>query len=150
MGKSGEYEIIVEKVSSIFVTDICFFCLSSVCCFLHFSLMIFRILSVSIFSLFCFTPYFSYAASPVCIQKIQYAQNQNTGECQAFSTPCDVPSGWASVDECSLTQSSQKITPPKFQIQKFSSCQDMESRLVDILKRYQSDYWYPSPLYARA
>jgi uncharacterized secreted protein with C-terminal beta-propeller domain len=80
-----------------------------------------------------------------CIRVIQYAENNTTGECQAFSTPCDVPTGWTKVTECTLT-SSQKNIEPKFDVKKFASCEDMESKLLSIMKRYQSNYWYPYPL----
>jgi hypothetical protein len=44
----------------------------------------------------------------------------------------------------------KKNITPKFEVQKFASCEAMESRVVDILKRYQDRYWYPYPmLYAR-
>lgn len=90
----------------------------------------------------------SYAAAS-CIQVIQYAENNDTGECQAFSTPCDVPTGWTPVNECSITTPPKDITP-KFEAQKFASCEDMEKKLLTIMKRYESNYWYPSPLmYAR-
>lgn len=38
---------------------------------------------------------------------------------------------------------------PKFQVQKFASCEQMEEKMIQIMKRYQSHYWYPYPLYAR-
>jgi len=37
----------------------------------------------------------------VCIQIIAYAANPETGECEEFPTPCDVPEGWES---CSPTE----------------------------------------------
>lgn len=37
---------------------------------------------------------------PVCIQVITNARNPFTGECRAFPTPCDVPSGWQVVASC--------------------------------------------------
>jgi inhibitor of cysteine peptidase len=38
---------------------------------------------------------------------------------------------------------------PKFEVEKFASCQEMEDTMIDILERYQSRYWYPYPMYAR-
>ncbi len=79
---------------------------------------------------------------------IQYAENSATSECQAFPTPCDVPSGWTPVDACKLPE--KQITTPKFEVQKFASCEAMEERVIDILERYQDRYWYPYPmLYTR-
>ncbi len=107
--------------------------------------MIFRIILVSIFSLFFFQ---TVGAVDSCIQVIQYAENTSTSECQAFPTPCDVPSGWKAVDTCKLP--THKVVLPKFQVQKFASCDEMETKLISILERYQSRYWYPYPmLYAR-
>ena len=40
----------------------------------------------------------------VCIQVIQPAFNQQTGECKQFPTPCDVPEGWAKVSSCPTTE----------------------------------------------
>lgn len=71
---------------------------------------------------------------------MQNAENPVTHECQAFSTPCDVPKGWNPVDICKLPT---KVTvEPKFQVQKFASCDAMEDKLVKILEQYQSRYWY--------
>lgn len=39
-------------------------------------------------------------AADVCVQMIQNATNATTGECKAFPTPCDVPTGWKAVDSC--------------------------------------------------
>lgn len=36
----------------------------------------------------------------VCAQVITPAKNPATGECREFSTPCDVPEGWAVVGSC--------------------------------------------------
>ncbi|MFA5348893.1 MAG: hypothetical protein WC309_00810 [Candidatus Paceibacterota bacterium] len=36
----------------------------------------------------------------LCIQVITYAKNNITGECKAYPTPCDVPSGWTKVSSC--------------------------------------------------
>jgi len=47
----------------------------------------------------------------VCIQVIQPAINQQTGECKNFPTPCDVPEGWNKVSECPSTSECQP--PPK-------------------------------------
>jgi len=38
----------------------------------------------------------------VCIQVISYAENPGTGECQQFSTPCDIPDGWEKKDSCPI------------------------------------------------
>jgi hypothetical protein len=38
--------------------------------------------------------------SNVCSQVITPAKNPQTGKCQEFSTPCDVPVGWLKVDRC--------------------------------------------------
>jgi len=35
-----------------------------------------------------------------CIQVTTRAVNMETGECRAFSSPCDLPEGWKVVDEC--------------------------------------------------
>jgi len=32
----------------------------------------------------------------ICAQVISYGENPDTGECQLFPTPCDVPDGWQS------------------------------------------------------
>ena len=80
------------------------------------------------------------AESEMCLQVIQHAENPKTGECQAFSTPCDVPSGWKVVDACTLPE--KKRITPKFTVQKFSSCSAMEDAFVRILDRYQDRYWY--------
>ena len=39
----------------------------------------------------------------VCAQVITPAKNPATGECREFSTPCDVPEGWAVVVSCEQT-----------------------------------------------
>lgn len=106
-----------------------------------------RIIFLGIF-LLNLLPLVSVEAAPICAQVIQYAENNDTGECQAYPTPCDVPTGWSPVKECCLSTKSKTITP-KFEVQKFASCEDMEKKLVNIIKRYQSNYWYPYPLYAR-
>lgn len=36
-----------------------------------------------------------------CIQVITPARNEQTGACQTFSTPCDVPTGWVADSSCS-------------------------------------------------
>lgn len=46
-----------------------------------------------------------YAGGPNCPQVITPAKNPTTGECQEFSTPCDVPEGWEKVDSCPITSS---------------------------------------------
>ncbi len=103
-------------------------------------------LFLTVFSLISLTPVS--AAELTCAQVIQYAENTTTSECQAFPTPCDVPSGWKAVDACTLPPKS--TISPKFEIQKFASCEDMEKKVASILERYQSRYWYPYPmLYAR-
>ena len=38
----------------------------------------------------------------VCIQVISYAENPGTGECQQFSTPCEIPDGWEEEDNCPI------------------------------------------------
>lgn len=106
-----------------------------------------RLLSLLFISIFGALIFSQAYAAEVCIQKIQYAQNNATNECQAFPTPCDVPSDWTPVDECSLP--TRQIVTPKFQVEKFDSCEAMESAVIDILKRYQSRYWNPYMLYAR-
>ncbi len=78
----------------------------------------------------------------VCIQVIQNAKNSTTGECQAFSTPCDVPAGWTPVQKCSLPDAA-KVVEPKFEVKKFNSCSELEDTLVNIFERYQSNYWSP-------
>lgn len=35
-----------------------------------------------------------------CVQVVQPAINQKTGECKDFSTPCDVPEDWMKVNSC--------------------------------------------------
>lgn len=35
------------------------------------------------------------AAQTVCIEIITCACNDDTGDCQEFGTPCDVPEGWS-------------------------------------------------------
>jgi hypothetical protein len=102
-----------------------------------------------IFSLLSLIPLSPVSATDrVCAQVIQYAENTSTSECQAFPTPCDVPSGWTPVSACTFPE--KKVITPKFEVQKFASCDAMESRVVDILKRYQDRYWYPYPvMYAR-
>ncbi|MBI2430972.1 MAG: hypothetical protein HYV39_03080 [Candidatus Levybacteria bacterium] len=37
-----------------------------------------------------------------CIQVITPATNPETGKCENFATPCDVPEGWIRVDKCSV------------------------------------------------
>jgi hypothetical protein len=87
-------------------------------------------------------------AAESCIQVIQYAENNTTDECQAFSTPCDVPTGWTPVDECKIDAPTAKVVTPKFEVQKFASCEAMEDKIIDIVSRYQSRYWYP--MYTRS
>lgn len=41
----------------------------------------------------------------ICAQVITSARNPQTGECKDFGTPCDVPSGWTTVNSCSPTDS---------------------------------------------
>ena len=90
----------------------------------------------------------STSAMKMCAQVIQYAQNSTKSECQAFPTPCDVPSGWSPVKECTLPLKEYK--KPKFEVQKFASCEDMQKKVTTLLERYQSRYWYPYPmLYTR-
>lgn len=92
--------------------------------------------------LFGLFPFVRVDAAALCAQVIQYAENNDTGECQAYPTPCDVPSGWTAVRECSIKTPSKNFSP-KFEVQKFASCEAMEDKMIDILKRYQSRYWYP-------
>ena len=106
---------------------------------------IYFLFSIILFSLFSS---FNASAKMMCAQVIQYAENTTTKECQAFPTPCDVPAGWKAVSSCALPK--QEIIVPKFETQNFASCSQMQEKLVNILERYQSRYWYPYPvLYAR-
>lgn len=45
-----------------------------------------------------------YAGGPNCPQVTTPAKNPATGECQDFSTPCDVPEGWEKVESCPPNQ----------------------------------------------
>lgn len=38
--------------------------------------------------------------NPVCLQVITYAKNPATNECKSYASPCNVPVGWTTVDEC--------------------------------------------------
>jgi hypothetical protein len=105
----------------------------------------FFLLSIFLLNLFSFT---HVDAAALCAQVIQYAQNTSNNECQAFSTPCDVPAGWTPVDECKIDAPIAKVVTPKFEVQKFASCEEMEDKIIDIVSRYQSRYWYP--MYARS
>lgn len=51
-------------------------------------------------------------APRLCAQVIMYARSE-TGECKAFATPCDVPSGWIADTSCtiSVTPSGPYIPP---------------------------------------
>ena len=49
--------------------------------------------------------------TPVCAQVITPAQNSTTGECRNFSTPCDVPAGWTSVNSCPVVTKTPTPTP---------------------------------------
>lgn len=53
------------------------------------------------------------AAPIVCAQVITYARS-TTGECKAFATPCDVPSGWTPDTSCTIstTPSGSPLPPP--------------------------------------
>lgn len=82
----------------------------------------------------------------ICAQVIQYAENTATRECQAFSTPCDVPNGWTPVKECTLN-SEKKVVEPVFEVKKFESCSDLNATLTNIFERYQDRYWYPYAMY---
>lgn len=57
----------------------------------------------------------------VCVQVITYARNPNSGVCQAFSTPCDVPTGWVSCTPSSpqpeTTQAPSQPVQPTIPIQ---------------------------------
>lgn len=81
-----------------------------------------------------------------CLEVIQYAENATTGECQAFPTPCDVPTGWTSVQECKIADT-KKVVEPKFEVKKFDSCSALEDTLTTIFDRYQDRYWYPYGIY---
>ncbi|MBI2405498.1 hypothetical protein HYV21_00380 [Candidatus Microgenomates bacterium] len=59
------------------------------------------------------TPQPSPNKSPtVCIQVITPAKNQQTGECKEFPTPCDVPTGWQTIQSCNSTPTACP-TPPQ-------------------------------------
>lgn len=90
-----------------------------------------------------------YASEKMCIQMIQHAENISTSECQAFPTPCDVPTGWTPVSACIIKEKIPVPVSPKFEVENFESCEDMEDAMLDIFTRYQSRYWYPYPLYRR-
>ena len=106
-------------------------------------------ISLLLFLFSLFLSPFTTSATTMCAQVIQYAENTTTSECQAFPTPCDVPTGWKPVTECSLSAPAKFLTT-QFQVQKFASCDDLESRLLEITKRYQTQYWYSYPImYAR-
>lgn len=77
-----------------------------------------------------------------CVQVIQYAENKTTGECQLYSTPCDVPTGWNPVQKCTITDT-KKVIEPTFEVRKFDSCSALEDTLTTIFERYQDRYWYP-------
>ncbi len=82
----------------------------------------------------------------ICVQVIQYAENTTSHECQAFSTPCDVPNGWTPVKECKMTPE-KKVVEPVFEVKKFESCSDLNTTLTNIFERYQDRYWYPYTMY---
>lgn len=44
--------------------------------------------------------------TPVCIQVTAPAKDPATGNCKIFPTPCDVPSNWIKVDNCSISSTS--------------------------------------------
>ncbi len=50
---------------------------------------------------------------PICVQVITPAQNQATGECRNFPTPCDIPAGWTRIAKCPIptTPSITVISP---------------------------------------
>lgn len=62
------------------------------------------------------TPYVSTQPSTpapeVCIQVITPAKNPQTGECKEFPTPCDVPTGWQTIQSCNSTPTACP-TPPQ-------------------------------------
>lgn len=72
---------------------------------------------------------------------IQPAQNLTTGECKDFPTPCDVPSGWETVSECTPSTGTQV----NFSLKKFNSCDELKTTLTDILSAYGDQYWSPYP-----
>lgn len=76
-----------------------------------------------------------------CIQVEQPAKNITTGECKIYPTPCDVPSGWKAVSECTPTTGTQV----NFSLKKFNSCDELKTTLADILSAYSDRYWSPYP-----
>ncbi len=94
--------------------------------------------------LLLFLPVSTFAAT-ACIQVIQPAKNLTTGECKNFPTPCDVPSGWKEVSECTASNTTQV----KFSLKKFGSCDELKNTMGDILSAYSDRYWSPYPMYSR-
>ncbi len=41
-----------------------------------------------------------FSREKTCEQVLTYAKSGTTGECREFSTPCDVPEGWKTVESC--------------------------------------------------
>lgn len=51
-----------------------------------------------VFAVTTFAVAFTADAQEFCIQVITFAENPETGECEMFPTPCDVPEGWELCD----------------------------------------------------
>ena len=51
-------------------------------------------------------------AGTTCAQIVTRALEPNTGLCRAFSTPCDVPDGWVTVDQCPDRQWCAQVATP--------------------------------------
>lgn len=49
----------------------------------------------------------------------------------------------------SFVASTYAAPEPKFFVQKFASCSELEQSLVKVIDRYQDRYWYAYPMYAR-
>lgn len=47
----------------------------------------------------------------VCAQVISYAINPQTSACQQFPSPCNIPTGWTSVDSCSSPSPAPTVEP---------------------------------------
>ena len=46
----------------------------------------------------------------ICIQVISYAKNNQTWDCETFSTPCDIPNWYTQVDKCEI-KAVEKYSP---------------------------------------
>jgi len=100
---------------------------------------------------------YSLASADMCIQVIQDAKNEETWECKSFSTPCDVPDGWESVDSCDAEiednqiidkiediEKKQEDKSPNFddfKLKRFSSCEDIETVMWDYIKNYYKNIY---------